>query len=61
MQPCYVMAFRKRLRNRGYRNISICEYWRTEGNGWLVSADEPLSGCRVEKVLSVTEILNMFR
>lgn len=61
MQPNYVMSFRKRLRNRGYRNISIGERFVDRQLLWLVSADEPLSGCRVEVLLSQSSICNMFR
>ncbi len=61
MQPNYVMAFRKRLYKRGYRNIMISRYKINGVLYWCVSADEPLSLTRVERVCSVDFLVNSFR
>ncbi len=61
MQPTYVMAFRKRLYNRGYRNIMICRYKINGEIYWSVSAEEPLSQKRVERICSVDFLVNSFR
>lgn len=52
-QPIVVMAFRKRLRNRGYRNISI----QCLATGlYLVSAFEPLAFTTVFRVMSLHDM-----
>lgn len=61
MQPPYVMAFRKRLYNRGYREIKISRF-RVDGIlYWHVSALEPLSETRVWRLCSVDFLCNKFR
>lgn len=53
MQPPYVMSFRKRLYNRGYRDIRIYRYKIDGVLYWSVSALEPLSLTRVERDCSI--------
>lgn len=61
MQPCYVMAFRKRLHTRGYKDINISRYKINGVLYWHVSALEPLSESRVERVCSVDFLVSSFR
>lgn len=61
MQPNYVMAFRKRLFNSGYRDIMIYRFKIDGVLFWNVSAVEPLSEKRVERLCSVDFIINSFR
>lgn len=56
-QPCYVMAFRKRLKSFGYTNVSIV----FSHGFYVVSAIEPLSSISVHVRLSPDEIYLMFR
>lgn len=49
-QPVEVMAFRKRLKKRGYMAVSIA--WDTDQKVYHVSACEPLAGQKVETQMS---------
>lgn len=54
MQPTYIMAFRKRLYNRGYRDISI-KHLKKDGvfiDQYRILARDPLSENFVERVCS---------
>ena len=57
-QNCVVMAFRKRLKLRGYTDISICI---SGSDGYLISAVEPLSGKRVSVVRDIGFMVDSFR
>lgn len=61
MQPNYVMAFRKRLYNSGYRDISIHSKKIDGVVFWHVFANEPLSCERVQRLCSVDFLVNSFR
>lgn len=41
-QDVVVMAFRKRLKKRGYTDISIC--WNEKKRQYLITAVDPLAG-----------------
>lgn len=53
-----VMAFRKRLKNRGYDFITIKHI---QGIFYQVTAREPLAGAVVTKKLDYVEMSHMFR
>lgn len=57
-QHVIVMAFRKRLRLRGYIQISIK---RLRSELYLVSAVEPLAGFGVQLEMSLLDMDNAFR
>ena len=59
VQPAYVMAFRKRMKKRGYKNISI--KYRKDLKMYVVSGDEPLCGVRVVKYCGIDFLCNGFR
>jgi len=59
MQQPTVMAFRKRLKKRGYTKISIKRIKKT-GN-FMVTAVEPLAGVVVSREYSLVEMYNTFR
>lgn len=59
MQSPVVMAFRKRLKKRGYSDVSI-KFLKKE-NIYLVSAIEPLSKLFVSVKLQPTDMYIMFR
>lgn len=61
MQPNYVLAFRKRLSNRGYTDISIYSGTGHFPDWYRVCATEPLSGKRIDVILSVNQICSMFK
>lgn len=52
-QDVVVMAFRKRLKNRGYICISIK---RLSSGNFLVSAVEPLAGFGVQVEMSIVDM-----
>lgn len=58
-QPVEVMAFRKRLRKRGYTAISILR--DTNQGVYRVSACEPLAGQRVETKMSYQDMYEAMR
>lgn len=65
MQPVTVLAFRKRLKKRGYKEISITlnvdpVTHRYDGK-YLVCAREPLAGVFVNRVCSIEFMHNAFR
>lgn len=65
MQPVTVLAFRKRLKKRGYTDISIIlhedpETYKLDGK-YLVCAREPLAGQYVRKVCTIEFMHNAFR
>jgi hypothetical protein len=43
-QSCVLMNFRKRLKNRGYKDVSICLADKNGGDAYKVSAVEPFEG-----------------
>lgn len=59
MQSPVIMAFRKRMKKRGYYDISIFKDKISEI--YLVSAVEPLANSRVKAPLSLIDMHNMFR
>lgn len=52
-----VLAFRKRLRLRGFAHISIIRH----GEFYHVSFDDPLSGFRVEYGIRESRMINCFK
>ena len=46
MQNTILLAFRKRLKNRGYTNISICRC-KDHNNCYVCTCNEPLSNTPV--------------
>lgn len=51
MQNTIIMAFRKRLKNRGYKNVSIKIIKEGENKGkYIVTAEEPLSYTNITKI-----------
>lgn len=58
MQIPLVMAFRKRLKNRCYTNISI---YKLNINEYLVRAIDPLAKTRVERIYSLGEMNKLFK
>lgn len=61
MQPNYVLAFRKRLYNRGYRDIKIYRVKCSQDVLYNVSACEPLAGVYVSRNCDIDYLLNSFR
>lgn len=61
MQPAYVMAYRKRLKKRGYSNINIKRVIRSKADAYLVTAVEPLSGQQVKQIVNAVIMHNSFR
>ena len=63
MQNHEVMAFRKRLKKRGYTKVSIFkDYENGRPNGYYeVHANEPLAKTRVVVKLTPYEMYHMFR
>ncbi len=59
MQPVVVMAFRKRLHNRGYVAISIRK--AKEPGLYVVEATEPLARVRVSRAYSLEGMNVSFR
>lgn len=58
MQPTLIMAFRKRMKKRGYTNISI----KLLKNGlYKVSANEPLGYVLVSVEYSLLDMRSAFR
>lgn len=64
MQNHVVMAFRKRLKSYGYKNVSICQK-KVDGKVvpgiYVVSAVEPLGGISVSAELTVGTMSFIFR
>ncbi len=58
-QPIEVMAFRKRLKKRGYTDVSIV--WDTHQEVYLVVAHEPLAGQRVETQIDRWDMIGKMR
>jgi len=58
-QDVVVMAFRKRLKSYGYRDVSI--RLSTDGEGYQVRAKEPLAGKLIETKLGRYDMYVMFR
>lgn len=56
-QSTTVLAFRKRLRLRGFANISIIRH----GDFYHVSFDDPLSGFRLEYGIKESRMQNCFK
>lgn len=65
MQDCVVMAFRKRLRFRGYSDISICIARDNDDkrmlDKYVVQAVEPLAGVLISALYSKEKMHNSFR
>ena len=59
MQSNTVMAFRKRLKKRGYANVSI--FWSSYHKKYRVEAVEPLAHFRVSVLLDEIDMHNAFR
>jgi len=60
MQKPTVMAFRKRMKKRGYKDIRIYESaWQY--NVYDVSGVEPLAGTRVKTQVTIDEMHLAFR
>lgn len=65
MQHHILLAFRKRLLNRGYRNISICKA-RDENNNiksdyYVVTATEPLTNTVVSAEFQLSSFYYLMR
>lgn len=65
MQNCIILAFRKRLKKRGYTDISVFQVKhpltrRFTGN-YLVRAVEPLSGVAVSRECTLEYMDHAFR
>lgn len=58
-QPVEVMAFRKRLKKRGYTDISIS--WDTDQEVYRVRAREPLAEEMVERWMNRWEMVGFMR
>ncbi len=58
-QPCEVMAFRKRLKKRGYTDIKIV--WDTNQEVYQVTAVEPLAGQEVITYIDRWDMIGKFR
>ena len=65
MQPAEVLAFRKRLKKRGYKAVSISLHWdpetRSYDGKYLVEAREPLANQKIERVCTIGYMMNAFR
>lgn len=59
MQDTIVMAFRKRLKKRGYSEISI--YKRADGAAYDVTAREPLTGAKVSGIFTLSDMYRKFK
>ena len=60
LQSPTVMAFRKRLKSFGYKEISIYKIRPFDGY-YIVSAIEPLSGTKVSVKMGLCEMHNLFK
>ena len=60
MQPTYVMAFRKRLKKRGYTDIKIYRAVYSQ-DIYLVSAIEPLAGFGVQRECTIEFMHQAFK
>ena len=60
MQVTTVMAFRKRLKNRGYADISIKKV-KDKNNYYVISAVEPLAKVTVSVEYYVGQMNSSFR
>lgn len=58
MQDNIVMAFRKRLKNAGYKDISI---YKMYGDKYQVQAREPLAGTMVSVTYPRIQLHYLFR
>lgn len=63
MQNRIVLAFRKRLKKRGYRDVSIVQikYYGLFYGDYLVRAVEPLAGTLVERKCDLDYMYRAFR
>lgn len=59
MQNVVILAFRKRLKKRGYSNVSICKVKDSEN--YLVTAIEPLAGIQVSCEYDIFAMRDGFR
>lgn len=59
MQSSFIMAFRKRLKKRGYTDVSIRKI--KDEDFYLVIGTEPLSGAVISRKCSYDFLLNAFR
>lgn len=60
MQHRILLAFRKRLKNRGYTNISICRS-KTIQDNYIVTAREPLANVKVSIEYSLSTFSHLMR
>lgn len=59
MQKPVIMAFRKRLKKRGYTDISICK--ERDSDEYVVNAAEPLAHVVVTCKYTIVAMYNSFR
>ena len=59
-QPASLLAFRKRLKNKGYYDIHIFKDAEVKGN-YIVSAVEPLANTNVKTSLSLLSFSYLMR
>lgn len=55
-----VMAFRKRLKKRGYKEITITKI-RGYYDSYAISASEPLAYVRIHIIMNTTEMSKAFK
>ncbi len=58
MQPTIVMAFRKRLKSYGYKDVSI--KFDCDSKLYLVSAVDPLGGILISRLCGLEFMYNSF-
>jgi hypothetical protein len=61
MQLPVIMAFRKRLKNWGYTEISIKRVDKNNAQNYTVKAVEPLSGTTVSCEKNIVSMHHLFR
>lgn len=61
MQDIIVMAFRKRLKKRGYRDVSIRRLKDEEKEIYLVTAVEPLGDTLISSKYGIMKMYHTFR
>lgn len=63
MQNLIVLAFRKRLKNRGYTKVSILQIKNSKSPAerYLIRAVEPLAGTLVERKCGLAYMSEAFR
>ena len=61
MQDPILLAFRKRLKKRGYYDISICRAPSEGKDYYRVYCNEPLAGVRIVKAYPLTTFHRLMR